>query len=171
MAKAKKGTGVKTEAGIEIQIGDLVKLPDGVIGTVAEVEPDVIRVNLPGNAFGFRKPSEVVIMEWSHGHGLNSRHGPDCPSTSNVIREHWPFREARYVAIGFSAGMLGWGRGFTREEAIANMKGAGYRKSGKAVLYIMPEGAENPTVDNLGAVHWTWAEGADREAKPERIDL
>lgn len=69
---------------------------------------------------------------------------------------------------------LTWGRGATQDEAIRQARkaagGRGARK-GDRVVVILPEGAQDAWVDQMGAVNWTWADDApDRTAITTTIE-
>jgi hypothetical protein len=50
-----------------------------------------------------------------------------------------------------------YGRGFTIEEAKANLKATGGKVTQYAV-YRMPKGATNAAVDDFGMIVWKWSE-------------
>lgn len=192
-AKKVKAKVWKTESGIEFGINAWVRFEvDNLGGSEPIREPvdgpdDVDLPRVVAETFGkgeigrvvFAHPNAKALPDWFYVETLSKtesgyRYVSAVPGMITVMEKHgdgfrefWPWRSARYVAV--AAGV--WGRGHTREEAIANLRGAGWRKPSKAVLYVMPEGAENPSVDSFGAVVWTWAEGADRSKMPERINL
>jgi hypothetical protein len=53
-----------------------------------------------------------------------------------------------------------WGKGPTIGKAKANLKAAGGMLTRYVVLQL-PDGAQDAYVDQMGNVHWTWAQGAD----------
>ena len=66
-----------------------------------------------------------------------------------------------------------WGWGATPAEAIARCRKAGgtHVVKGQRLIYQMPLGAIDPWVDDLGAIHWSWADDApDRTANGTTIE-
>jgi hypothetical protein len=57
-----------------------------------------------------------------------------------------------------------WGRGRTALESKSRARKEGGRGT-EWVTYLLPEGAEEPYVDGMGMVCWTWGKGADRTQK------
>lgn len=67
-----------------------------------------------------------------------------------------------------------WGRGQTQEEAIKQMRAAGFRGklAGKAALYVMPATLLDGGIDYTGAVTYYYhPEKACRTDRPQRITL
>jgi hypothetical protein len=62
-----------------------------------------------------------------------------------------------------------WGWGATAQEAIvrcrAACKGQYSVAKGKRLVLQMPAGATDIWVDQMGAIRWTWADGADATAE------
>lgn len=70
-----------------------------------------------------------------------------------------PHKHVKYLALA----LYYWGSGETQEEAVKKMRKAGFSgritSKNKALLYVFPEGTEDPYVDNMGGVNWYLAEG------------
>lgn len=72
----------------------------------------------------------------------------------------------RYVALSQGT----WGSGETQEEAIKNLRSAGFsgRIQNRVFLFIMPPGSIFGGVDNFGIIHWTWEDWVPIE---KRLDI
>ena len=75
------------------------------------------------------------------------------------------YSDAPYIAMCQNY----YGRGFTVEEAKQHMVSQGGNLESYFVKRL-PEGATEVMVDFMGQIHWTWAEGADRDALPEMVE-
>jgi len=67
-----------------------------------------------------------------------------------------------------------WGWGATVQEAVvrcrAACKGRESVAKGKRLVVQLPVGATDVWVDDMGAIRWTWAEGADRTASTVNVE-
>ena len=74
-----------------------------------------------------------------------------------------------YVAGGLNC----WGRGHTADEAVRQMRTAGFRGRArgnpKVKVFKCPSGAVEPYVNELGGLCWTWAKDADKSLGSEAV--
>jgi hypothetical protein len=65
-----------------------------------------------------------------------------------------------------------WGWGETIAEAAVRCRDRGRVsvRQGKRLVVQLPPGATDVWVDQMGAIRWTWAEGADRTAQTVTIE-
>jgi hypothetical protein len=81
------------------------------------------------------------------------------------------YDEAPYIAVCPSEAGYGgyYGKGYTVEEAKANLKGAGGSLT-RYLVYRLPEGATAGYVDDWGGFCWTWKDDApDKNAVGETV--
>lgn len=70
-----------------------------------------------------------------------------------------------------------WGRGHTQEEAVKEMRKAGFsgrigKKTNKALLYVFPPTLVEPSVDSFGGICWYRADtSVPFEQEPEKVWL
>ena len=67
-----------------------------------------------------------------------------------------------------------WGWGATVAEAVARCRKAtrGHESTakGKRLVIQLPAGATDVWVDQMGALRWTWADGADKTAQTVTVE-
>jgi hypothetical protein len=88
----------------------------------------------------------------------------DIQEAQSPERTHY-----KYLAVS----QYYWGRGHTQEEAVKEMRKAGFsgrigKKTNRALLFIFPPTMREPHVDSFGNVHWY--DGAPDD-QPEKVWL
>lgn len=67
-----------------------------------------------------------------------------------------------------------WGWGETAAEAIVRCRAAARGNvsvaKGKRLVIQLPPGATDVFVDQMGAIRWTWADGADRNGQTVTVE-
>jgi hypothetical protein len=83
---------------------------------------------------------------------------PRCPYREDRAKvDSFGIDQPWFVAVAAHT----WGRGHTPTEAVAQLRKAGYIGRAKRTKLVrvlaLPRGANNPSVDGMGSVGWTWS--------------